>query len=152
MAGRIKPISAPTLDKKLPRNKRPIIEGKDAQYLAWLHTLPCCVSLRWDHIHAHHPTVGRGRMGRKEDDATAIPLNEEYHLDQFEEGVHNGEVAFWNRHGIDPTALADDLYACFKAGLGRREAVDIIDAHRALAHVRSRLQIKVFVDKNRRIK
>lgn len=147
MAGRIVPNRPPSLDKRLPRNKRTKNEGKDAGYLAWLHVLPCCVSLQPHNIEAHHPTVGRGRMARKEDDATAVPIAADLHSDQYKTGLHRGEAKFWNACGIDPTSLADDLYAAYKAGAGPAQAIEIIYAHHGVAEVRKALGIKIFVEK-----
>jgi len=147
MAGRIVPINKPSLDKRLPRHKRARNEGKDPVYLAWIHGLPCCVSGRRDRIEAHHPTVGRGRMARKADDSTAVPVNVEFHSDQYATGLHRGETKFWNAHGVDPTSLADDLYAAFKAGATFAHGAEIIDAHRALAIVRRSVGIRIFIEK-----
>lgn len=151
VAMRILPNRAPSLDKKQPRNKRPTNEGKDRGYLAWLHQLPCCVTLAEDSpddpLEAHHPTVGRGRAARKEDDATAVPVVRSHHKVEYPDGLHHGEAKFWNRQGIDPTALADDLYAAYSDGKPPAVGREIIDAHRAVAVVRRRYHIKIFQEK-----
>ena len=146
---RIANFSRGVIAKAPARTRRPRNEGKDAGYIAWLHTLPCCVSGVTDRIIAHHPTVARGRMGRKEDDATAVPLTEEMRSDQYPDALHKiGERKFWNRCGIDPFALADDLYTFYKlwgaAGLAGRE---LIRAHRDMGKVRVKLWLMVFEEK-----
>ena len=148
MAFRLAPIVGDTLAKKPARRRRPLHQGKDPGYLAFLHTLECCVTGVKTDLEAHHPTVGRNRMGRKEDDATAVPLARCMHSDQYPDGLHRGERAFWNRYGIDPESLAADLYALFLAyGAAPASGHRIIRAHRALGQVRKELGVKVFDEK-----
>lgn len=147
MAGRIVPNRPVSLDKKLPHNRRPKNEGKDPRYLAWVRQLHCCVTLSTIAIEAHHPTVGRGRMARKEDDATAVPVTRSYHSDQYPTGLHRGEAKFWNKHGVDPTSLADDLYAAFKDGADILAGTDIVLAHWRMAQTRKFYDIKIFSEK-----
>lgn len=152
MAGRIANIVEGPFFKektKRPKSRRPVHQGKDKGYLAFLHTLECCVTGTTGRLVAHHPTVGRGRMGRKEDDSTAVPVTEEYHSDQYPTGLHNGERAFWNRWGIDPTALADDLYALYMAHGPDAKAAghEVIRFHRQFGQMRVRNGIKIFDEK-----
>lgn len=148
MSFRLAPLTRGPLPKAPEKNRRAKNEGKDPKYMAWLHELECCVTGRTTGLVAHHPTVARGRMGRKEDDATAVPVAEEYHSDQYATGLHRGERRFWNRYGIDPTALADDLYAVFTThGPAKAAGHEIIRMHRQMGQVRVRQGIKVFQEK-----
>lgn len=150
MAGRIANVATgPFFKEKRPKSRRPQHQAKDKGYLAFLHTLECCVSGTTNNLNAHHPTVGRGRMGRKEDDSTAVPVAEEYHSDQYPTGLHRGERAFWNRWGIDPTSLADDLYALYLAhGPAKAAGHEVIRFHREMGQMRVRNGIKVFDEKS----
>ena len=51
------------------------LEPKQARYLAWLHTLPCCRCGSAGPIEAHHEwAVGGRAYGQKEPDHQAVPL------------------------------------------------------------------------------
>lgn len=88
---------------------------KDAGYLAWLHRLPCIITLSTPVEAAHlsfaspaHGHLGRGKA-RKASDRWALPLSPHSHREQ-----HNGsERAFWARHGIDPHLACLTLYGLF---------------------------------------
>ena len=148
MAFRLAPLPSETLTKKPARPMRGSRRGKDHKYLAFLHQLECCVTGVKSDLEAHHPTVNRNRMGRKADDATAVPLTRAMHSDQYPDGLHNGERAFWNRHGIDPEALAQDLYALFEAhGPAIASGHKIVRAHRQMGQMRKEIGIKIFDEK-----
>lgn len=86
---------------------------KDDNHLAFIRTLPSVVSGAWPteacHIRtgsAEHNKKKTGK-GQKPSDAWVLPLTPEEHREQ-----HSGsEIAFWNRHGINPFDLASKLYA-----------------------------------------
>ncbi|WP_273785671.1 hypothetical protein [Brucella intermedia] len=86
---------------------------KDDNHLAFIRTLPSVVSGVWPteacHIRtgsAEHNKKKTGK-GQKPSDAWVLPLTPEEHREQ-----HSGsEIAFWNRHGINPFDLASKLYA-----------------------------------------
>lgn len=104
MAYRIAPYT-PVLEKAKPT--------KNVKYLAFIRTLPCVVTGQHGVDAAHLSTEakewghrGRGK-GQKASDRWALPLIRSLHDEQ-----HRGdEMAFWDRHGINPHALACALYA-----------------------------------------
>jgi hypothetical protein len=71
-------------------------------YIAWLHTLPCCVTGRKGKgITAHH-VVGHGlkASGGKTSDYLAIPLFYDVHLPNYPNGLHAlGHKEWERRHG-----------------------------------------------------
>lgn len=143
MAFRVKPLDAGPIPKaptKRPRDRR--IRNKE--YLGFLHQLPCCVS-GVSRVVAHHIRVGRGRMGAKEDDSLALPLAYSLH-DQHPGALHViGERNFWNRYGINPLHLTDDLWALYeKHGPAVAAAHQVISAHRQIGQLRVQLGIDVF--------
>jgi len=103
------------------RQRQPRIH--DHAYLAWLRRCPCIAGL-YEFGTCEGPTQAAhlrmniaGRQGpgmqRKPDDCWATPLCEKHHIrDQHTQS----EAAFWGRLGVDPFALASELYASFLAG------------------------------------
>lgn len=129
---------------KAPEKRKAERRLRDPAYLAWLHELCCTVGGTKDDLIAHHVTVGRGRMGVKEDDSLAIPLSSRWHND-FPDSLHMlGERNFWTRWGIDPFPLARDLYSLFRLGGSQRAGNEVLFAHRAMGSMRVRHAIKVF--------
>lgn len=90
---------------------------KNGPYLAWLHTLPSCISGRYGveaaHVsfaNPHYGHWGRGK-GTKAPDLFALPLTQDEHAQQ-----HGGsEEAFWARQGINPHELCVILWAIYSA-------------------------------------
>ena len=144
MGGRIANFSKGPLPKA-PEKRKVARRLHDRPYLAFLHTLPCCISGTTNDVIAHHITIGRGRMGVKEDDSLALPLSAQWHND-FPQSLHAvGEKNFWRRWGVDPFALASDLYGLFQQrGQAKREAFVLIAGHRALAQRRIEIGLKLF--------
>lgn len=110
MAFRVAPPSlVPSLD---PTNKsqRRI---RDPQHLAWIRTLPSVISGRAPceacHIRYGDPTYRKKRtgMGQRPDDAWCLPMTSDEHRSQHDAN----EAAWWKDRGIDPLAVARDLYA-----------------------------------------
>lgn len=79
---------------KPPKRKR------NKAYLAWIASLPCCISGKPGPSQAHHVRLGHhGGMGRKPDDSRALPLSCEQH-----DRLHRiGEAEFWA--GVSPETL-----------------------------------------------
>ncbi len=126
------------------RNKLARNDDKDAKYLAWLHKLECCVTgISSEDLEAHHIRVGLYSGGMKSPDKYAVPVIKEYHRVEYPNGLHNGERAFWNKHGVDPIMLAEELYRAFKAGSYPNTGVELIRAHLILADIRNANQIDV---------
>lgn len=91
---------------------------KVADYLAFLHTLPCCVTGKHGVEAAHvsfaspwHGHYGRGRQS-KAPDRFALPLCPEAHRDQHA----TNERAWWAARGIDPHDLANALWGIYSDG------------------------------------
>lgn len=85
---------------------------KSASYLAFIRTLPCCVTGRRDVEAAHlsFPATKYGHYGRakssKTHDRWALPLSSDAHRVQ-----HSGnEEQFWLAVGINPHVLALTLF------------------------------------------
>lgn len=146
MAIRLKPLGPTLMIPKAPM-KRPAADRRlrDKDYLSFLHRLPCCVSGVTSDVIAHHLTIGRGRMGVKEDDSLALPLNTALH-DQHDRALHVvGEKNFWRRWSIEPFWLCEDLYTLYQQkGPVIGSACQLIDAHRHLAQARIRAGLKLF--------
>lgn len=130
--------------------KRPVVRReRDKDYLGWLHRLPCVVSGVTNDVIAHHLTIGRGRMGVKEDDSLALPLAAYLH-DQHSDALHViGERNFWNRWGFEPFDLCRDLRAFYEQHEGRiAGAGTIIQGHRYLAQRRVDAGLKLFDERS----
>lgn len=91
--------------------------AKKADYLSFLHTLPCCVTGRYGVEAAHvsfaapeYLHYGRG-MGHKADDRWALPLSSEAHRAQHSAN----ERDWWASQGIDPHLLALVIYGAWSA-------------------------------------
>jgi hypothetical protein len=102
---------APTQVQEPPR-RRP---QKRSDYLAWVHTLPCCVTGRNDIQAAHlsfaspwHGHYGRAK-GTKAPDRFALPLCQAEHARQHS----MNERAYWDSVGINPHELANTLFGIF---------------------------------------
>ena len=121
MAYRIAPYT-PVREKAKPRKQEP--------YLDFIRTLPCVITGQTEVQAAHLSTEakewghkGRGK-GQKASDRWCLPLSPEKHTEQ-----HRGdEMAFWDRHGINPHALACALYSkwCELDGDAVSECAEII--------------------------
>lgn len=91
--------------------KRPA--QKDADYLKWLHELPCIVTgtrpVEAAHVSYADPAYGKRERGKSEktDDRWAVPLCKSEHDRQHHMG---DERAYWQSVGIDPLKVALALY------------------------------------------
>lgn len=82
----------------------------DDGFLAHLRTLPCCCGCnRAPPSEAAHIRIGFFAMGKKPDDCNAVPLNAWCHR-EAPNSQHAGEVAFWERRGVNPYDIAGHLY------------------------------------------
>lgn len=123
MAHRIKP--QPT--EIQPRRGRP---EKIADYLAFLHMLPCCVTgirpVEAAHVSFANPMFGswgRGK-GTKVSDRWALPLSPAEHRHQHS----MNESSYWLQVGIDPHALAVTLWGIWSEFKDTTEAVERCEA------------------------
>jgi hypothetical protein len=102
-------------DEACPRFGKNTAPVKSKDYVSWLHNLPCIVSGGWpvEAAHLSEPNekyghTGRGK-GRKASDRWVLPLTEQIHRQQ-----HQGnEMAFWERHGINPHEACLVLWGLF---------------------------------------
>ena len=94
-------------------------------------------------LDAHHPEIGRHSQ-RKAPDGWAVPLRRDYHVNAFPGGLHHGEREFWNRHGIDPEALALDLRRAYEQGRNVWHARRLIQMHREAATTRRTLGLLIY--------
>lgn len=103
-----RPPTAFSLDPSDKNQKR--IE--DPAHLAFIRKLPSVISGRTPceacHIRSGNPVYRKKRTGgqQKPDDAWTIPLATDEHKAQHD----TNEITFWRGHGIDPFALALELY------------------------------------------
>lgn len=129
MAHRIAPVT-PIREKAKP--------VKDKSYLEFLHELPCVITgqpeVQAAHLSAEAKEwghMGRGK-GQKASDRWSLPLA--FHLHNEQHHGKGGEMAFWDRYGINPHALACALYAkwCELDGDAQSECTEIIINARSL--------------------
>jgi len=72
--------------------------SRDAQYLSWIRTLPCCMCGKNSPSEAHHSKTGG--TGIKASDYTAIPLCREHHQEWHDK---------WGKGGPIPEELLERL-------------------------------------------
>jgi hypothetical protein len=101
-----------SIPREEPPRKRP---AKRAGYIAWLHTLPCCVTGQAGVQAAHlsyaspwHGHYGRAK-GTKAPDRFALPLCDAEHRRQHA----MNEEAYWQGVGINPHELALTVFGLF---------------------------------------
>jgi hypothetical protein len=88
--------------KQKPRRER------SRRHLAFVRTLCCIVCGRDPPSDPHHLKFTQPRArGLKSGDQWTIPLCRRHH-DQVEQA--GNELGWWQRHGIDPTFLAGELW------------------------------------------
>lgn len=90
---------------------------RDKRHLATLARLPCVISGSTE-VHVAHIRYADSRYGKPEtgignkpDDQWSLPLAPRLHTDSNEAQHQMGEREFWERHGIDATALANELHS-----------------------------------------
>lgn len=89
---------------------------RNDRYLAWLRTLPCCISGKNPPSDAAHIRSGSIKYNKrptggseKASDRWALPLSREVHAE-----LHSmNELAFFEMHKIDPFYWAEFFYATF---------------------------------------
>ena len=88
-----------------PKPPRPI---RDRKHLAFVASLPCCITGQDDGVQAHHLlSVSEKCMGRRSGDDKTIPLHFQTHTALHR---HGDERGFLEGCGIDGPALAAALY------------------------------------------
>lgn len=98
-------LAIPKVMKRIPRKR----EGMSEAHLKMIRQLPCVVTGRRP-VEAHHllrgPGIVRG-MSIKAQDRWAIPVHVEIHREIHKLG---NDEAYLDKHGINGTALAQDLW------------------------------------------
>lgn len=98
-------LAIPKVMKRIPRKR----EGMSEKHLEMIRQLPCVVTGRRP-VEAHHllrgPGIVRG-MSIKAQDRWAIPVHVEIHREIHKLG---NDEAYLDKHGINGTALAQDLW------------------------------------------
>lgn len=79
------------------------------KHLAWVRSLPSCVSGRRADIEAHHLLRGAGRgFGRKAHDSEVVPLTHDEHMALHH---HGNEPGWFSEQGVrDPYGIANELW------------------------------------------
>ena len=116
--------------KERPARVQPTAAGqrqprvREPAFLSFLRRQPCAVgpigcegAVEAAHIRFGRPGAGNAGMQRKPDDAgNTVPLCRAHHRDGPEAQHRSGERVWWAARGIDPHALADELYALYLGG------------------------------------
>lgn len=98
-----------------PGQRRPRIV--DEKYLAALRRCPCliCKTIPSEAAHIRMGDLDRGKnftgIGRRPDDSWSVPLCTSHHSFGADAQHNRGEKQWWDEHGIDPIAVAIELYA-----------------------------------------
>jgi hypothetical protein len=127
----VRPSTAFALDGGALR-KRSRALARD--HLKFVRNLPCLISGERKNVDAAHVRYVDHRFGKrmtggseKPDDKWTVPLRRDLHEEQ-----HGGnERAFWQRHGVDPVAVAAALWAV--SGDDDAAEVVIAEARKAAA-------------------
>ena len=113
--GNFKPKRAERLRaKKSPADKRKKLPGNSEQHLAAIRTLPCvipgCMICDCDPHHLKSgPASSERGMGQKATDRWAVPLCRRHH-DEVEPLSSRAELAWFEKHGVEPLELAAALW------------------------------------------
>ena len=92
----------------MPANPKPPPLIRDRRHLAFVASLPCCITGRTDGVQVHHLLrVPEKCCGRRSGDNHAIPLHHEKHTALHRDG---NEQAYLTTYDIDGPALAKALY------------------------------------------
>lgn len=107
---------------------------EDAEHLALIRRCPCLLTGERERIEAAHirmsdAAIGKvnSGMGQKPDDCWVVPLSAAKHREQHE----GNERWFWERHGINPLLIAQQLYGISSALRASREPEEEIVRHMA---------------------
>jgi hypothetical protein len=110
---RVKRTGFKSTRKQMPRKSARAASGKEPDYLAALHMLPCCICQAFGEVQlsptqAHHTIHGRYST-RKTPDRAAIPLCEGHHqglMDTSKVALHQQPDAWRWRYGLDTDYIA----------------------------------------------
>ena len=143
MASRLAPI------KSYEQIKSASARLDDPHYRSAIRNLPCCATWTKSNIDAHHVRIGLFRGAKKPDDDMCVPLTHLMHVGAPAALHEIGERNFWNNCGVDPIALARDLWSLWMIDKNAFQinATEAMKAHREMAVLRTRLGLKVFKEK-----
>ena len=97
------------------RQRQPRI--KDEAHCTWIRSLPClvtgqrpaeCAHIRFGDLRYGKPQTG---LGQRPSDIWAVPLLPSLHRLDKDSQHSGGELAFWQKHHIDPCIVALALWA-----------------------------------------
>jgi hypothetical protein len=88
--------------------------GKDKNYLAWIHTLPCVVCAQAQRSPTEAAHVGERGLSQKCPDRETLPLCGEHHR-TGKESHHVLQKAFWAHHKLDRDFLIAFLQVKYEA-------------------------------------
>ncbi|MEM6546468.1 MAG: hypothetical protein AAF713_01855 [Pseudomonadota bacterium] len=97
----------------IPKHDNQRFTQEERRYYAWLHELPCCLSMVSIGVQVAHTgglSEGKG-VARKADLQTCLPLH--YRLHYWEE---RNRRLFWRQVGVDPIRWSAKLYQAFAEG------------------------------------
>lgn len=140
MAARIVPEGgwpAPGLKTARPdRTRKPARERgrqEDAAHLALVRKLPCLITGERERVEAAHVRMSDAALGKrnagigaKPDDVWTVPLCARLHAEQHAEG---NERWFWERNGINPLIIAQQLAGVSIALRASKEPEEVIVRH-----------------------
>lgn len=112
MASRIQPSETAFREPRKQRSPR----KKEGAHLAFVASLPCLICNRRGchaaHIRYPDATYWKRAVGiaEKPDDKWTVPLCPEHHTNGSEAQHHFNEYFWWRIRGIDPLAVATQLY------------------------------------------
>ena len=111
--GNFKPKRAERLKaKKSPADKRKNLPGNSEKHLAALRLLPCCIpgcNKVGGQVH-HLKATGQRGAGMKSPDKFGLPMCAEHHLNGVERAGSKNEIAWFEKHGVEPLELAAALW------------------------------------------
>jgi len=109
---------------KAPKHKRMKASGKSPTHLDLIRQLPCLLSGRpSEAAHVRYADASHGKSetgaGRKPDDRWVVPLCPELH--RLNKGCQHDsdERAWWKQFGVDPLAVAKQLWGKTRIGMER---------------------------------
>jgi len=115
MYGNFKPKRAERIKaKKSPADKRKKLPGNSEQHLQAIRTLPCvipgCMICDCDPHHLKSgPASSERGMGQKATDRWTVSLCRRHH-DEVERLSSRAELAWFEKHGVEPLELAAALW------------------------------------------
>ncbi|WP_156921937.1 hypothetical protein [Azorhizobium doebereinerae] len=105
---------------------------QDRAHLDLVRMLPCLITGQLGGVDAAHIRFSDAEHGKvnpgaaKPDDRWTVPLSHALHTDATEAQHRHGEEAWWQRKGISPLRVADNLYSLSKTLRDLKQPEDFI--------------------------